>query len=59
MLSLTATFGLASFSALLVIVSMLLRQLGAVDVAKGLMAFTGVAIVAAFAITYIPSLLLP
>lgn len=59
MLSLTATFGLVSFGALIMIISVLLRQLGAVDVAKGLMAFTGVAVVAAFAITYIPSLLLP
>ena len=59
MLSLTATFGLVSFGALIMIISVLLRLLGAVDVAKGLMAFTGVAVVAAFAITYIPSLLLP
>jgi|GEM_PF-3613527 len=59
MLSLTAAFGLASFSALLLVISGLLKQLGAGEVAKGLMAFTGVAVVAAFAITYIPSLLLP
>ncbi|MEL7492106.1 MAG: hypothetical protein AAGJ73_15460 [Pseudomonadota bacterium] len=59
MLSLTATLGLASLSALLIFISGILRQLGASEVAKGLMIVTGVAIVSAFAITYLPGLLLP
>jgi len=59
MLSVTAVFGIASFSALLIFISGILRQLGASEVAKGLMIFTGVAIVSAFAITYLPGLLLP
>lgn len=59
MLSITATIGLASFSALLLVLFGILRQLGASEVAKGLMIFTGVAVIAAFAITYLPGLLLP
>ena len=58
MLSIAAV-GLLSFSALILLIGNLLRQLGATDVAKGLVAFTGVAVVAAVAMTYLPGLLLP
>ena len=59
MLSLTAAIGVVSFSALLIIVVAILRQLGAGELAKGLMVFTLVAVIAAFAITYLPGMLLP
>lgn len=59
MLSLTAALGLISVSAVLIFISGILRQLGAGDVAKALMIFTGISIVAAFAFTYLPGLLLP
>ncbi|MEO0880024.1 MAG: hypothetical protein AAFY22_09955 [Pseudomonadota bacterium] len=59
MLSFSAIFGLCSFGAMLLFVSAILRQLGASEVAKGLVVFTGIAIIAAFAITYLPALLLP
>ncbi|MEL7486918.1 MAG: hypothetical protein AAGJ87_06865 [Pseudomonadota bacterium] len=58
MLSIAAV-GLVSFSALIFLIGNLLRQLGATDVAKGLIGFTGVAIIAALAMTYLPALLLP
>ncbi|MEM9168573.1 MAG: hypothetical protein AAGC56_02880 [Pseudomonadota bacterium] len=40
-------------------ISGVLRQLGATDVAKGLMVFSVISVVAAFAMTYLPGLLLP
>ncbi len=59
MISLTATIGLASLSAAILFIGGLLRQLGAGEVAKGLLIASGLAVLAAFAITYIPGLLLP
>ena len=56
MVSVTALFGLASFGGMLVAVSLVLRQLGAGDAAKGLMALTGVIFLAVMAATYLPTL---
>lgn len=57
MVSLTAVFGLASFGGMLVAVSIVLRQLGAGDAAKGLMALTGVLFLAVLAATYVPTVI--
>ena len=59
MVSFTAAIGLASFSAFLLVIGAILKQLGAAELAKGLVFVTGFSLVAAFAITYVPSLLLP
>ncbi|MEM9705148.1 MAG: hypothetical protein AAF850_03625 [Pseudomonadota bacterium] len=51
--------GVVSFGAFIVVVASILRQLGASEVAKGLLIFTVIAVAAAFSVTYLPSLLLP
>lgn len=57
MLSVAATVGLLSLGLLLVAVTVLLRQLGAGEAAKGLLVLTGAMFAIVLVSTYVPALI--
>ncbi|MEL6362137.1 MAG: hypothetical protein AAFR21_13750 [Pseudomonadota bacterium] len=56
-MSVTALFGLATIVLMVMAVSALLRQLGASDAAKGLIALTSIVFFGVVAATYVPALI--
>ena len=57
MVSVTAVFGLGVFSVMVFAIAGVLRQLGAGDAAKGLLALTALVFVGVLAATYVPALI--